>query len=97
MSLLNLGFSFLNMASSFAGIFSGAAQNKQDEEATEMNNDAHDNKNQQSLNTFNSMQDQMEAISVQEGQNAINGAKKKLAVNQMSRASKLQDAMGQIG
>lgn len=97
MSILSLGSSLLGAATSFGGIFTGAAQNKADEQATDANNDAHDNKNLKGLNKFNSMQDQMEGISEQEGENAINGAKKKLAANQMSRASKLQDTLGQIG
>ena len=95
--MLPLLFSLGGSAMSGFNMLKGFGGNLADEQATESNNNTHDNKNLEKLNNFNSSMDQMDAIAQQEAENAINGAKIKLATNQMRRANDAQNAMGQIG
>lgn len=94
---LAAGSSIFGAAKAGGSLLGGAAGDAADKAATESNNASQDLKNQKTLNTRNSQQDEADSIADQSMENGINGMKVKMAEAQIRRSNDTVQAAGSIG
>lgn len=96
-SKVNTSMNIMNNLDATKDLVKGGAQDAVDRKNTEINNDTQDKRNQKTLNTRNSQQQEGDEISDQSMENGINGMKVKMAEAQIRRSNDTVQAAGSIG